>query len=97
MHFTLDQLLSIVPTFKQQLLSKFQAKLKHREVEKHTPVWEAFQMIPKDVDFRVPTVEVTYEGKVYKEAILDGGSGVNILLESTYLEWKNVSLLHHFS
>lgn len=50
-------------------------------------------MIPKDVDFRVPTVEVLYEGKVFKEALLDGGSGVNIFCESVYLELKQPKLV----
>ena len=37
-------------------------------------------------------MEVTYNGKIFKEALLDGGSGVNILLESVYLELDQAKL-----
>ena len=75
----------IVSTFKQQLLQKIQSKLKDKEVERQTPVWEAFQMVLEDLDFRVPIMEVTYDGKVYKLVLFDGGLGINILLALAYL------------
>ena len=92
LHFTLDQILSMVSTFKQQLLQKFQAKVSDKEKGQELPVLETFQMIPEDVDFRVPTVKVTYNGKLFKGNLLDGGSRVNILLESMYLGLEKAKL-----
>ena len=43
LQFTLDQLLSMVPTFKQQLLQKFQAKVSDKDKSQDTPAWETFQ------------------------------------------------------
>ena len=39
-----------------------------------------------DVDFRVPTVQVEFAGKVLREVLLNGGSRVNILLSSIYFK-----------
>ena len=44
------------------------------------------QTAEEDVDFRVPTVQVEFAGKVLNEVLLDGGSRVNILPASMYAE-----------
>ena len=42
-------------------------------------------MNPQDVDFKVPTIKVEFDGRIFEEVLLDGGSGVNILPEIVYL------------
>ncbi|MCO5610910.1 hypothetical protein L7F22_065154 [Adiantum nelumboides] len=43
---------------------------------------------PVDVDFVVPFVAVMFQGMLFEEVLLDGGTGVNILLEEVYRRVK---------
>ena len=43
---------------------------------------------PKDVDYLVPRVQVQWSKHTIEGALLDGGSGVNILLEFLYIQLK---------
>ncbi|MCO5547883.1 hypothetical protein L7F22_001335 [Adiantum nelumboides] len=42
----------------------------------------------KDVDFVVPNVAVVFQGILFEEVLLDGGSGANILPEEVYRKLK---------
>ena len=64
-HFTLDQLLSMVPVYKQQIVQKFQAKVAGQTRKQGISVLETYQMIPENVDFRIPTIEVMFNGEVF--------------------------------
>ena len=92
MHFTLDQLLSLVPIFRDRLYSvtrrsavpKLQSALKENA--------ESYQISPDDVDFTIPTVQLEFDGRIFSDVLLDGGSGVNILAETEFSKMTNVKL-----
>lgn len=82
---SLDQLLNMVPAFREQLFEKLQ-----RERVRNTQIsgaveLEALHVNLEDVDFKIPTIKVEFDGRIFEEVLLDGGSGVNILLEMVYL------------
>ena len=76
----MEQLLWIVPAFRKKLIQSLTQE-EHPEVQVVEPC--QLEQI-EDVDFRVPTIQVEFEGKIINEVLVDGGSGVNILLEAMY-------------
>ena len=92
LNFTLDQLLSLVPMFRDRMYS---AILKSR-ILGDIPLFEqsvcSALISPKDVDFHVPTVQLEFDDRKFASVFLDGGSGVNILAESEFLKMKNARL-----
>lgn len=92
MNFTLDQLLSLVPIFRDRFYSATRkSKLLEvlKELEQNVG---SYQINPDDVDFTVPTVELEFDGQIFLDVLLDGGSGVNILSETKFLKLKNAKL-----
>ena len=74
MHFTLDQLLALDLIFWDRFYSMTwmpnileMQKVFEENVGNH-------QIIPKDVDFIVPIVELEFNGQVFPQGLLDGGS-----------------------
>ena len=47
---------------------------------------------PTDVKFCVPIIQVKFQDKLFSNVLLDGGFGVNILLEAKYHKLLNVTL-----
>ncbi|MCO5600240.1 hypothetical protein L7F22_054350 [Adiantum nelumboides] len=90
--FTLDQLLSLVPMFRDRMYSTI---LKSR-ISGDRPLFEqsvcSALISPEDVDFQVPTVSLEFDSRKFSSVFLDGGSGVNILAESEFLKMKNARL-----
>ncbi|MCO5612765.1 hypothetical protein L7F22_067035 [Adiantum nelumboides] len=90
--FTLDQLLSLVPMFRDRMYSTI---LKSR-ISGDRPLFEqsvcSALISPEDVDFQVPTVPLEFDSRKFSSVFLDGGSGVNILAESEFLKMKNARL-----
>lgn len=92
MHFTLDQLLSLVPIFRDKLYSvtrmsnvpEIQSALKEKA--------ESYQISSDDVDFTIPTVQLEFDGRTISDVLLDGGSGVNILAETEFSKMTDVKL-----
>lgn len=92
MHFTLDQLLSLVPIFRDRFYSatrmstvpKIQSALKENA--------GSYQISPDDVDFTIPTVQLEFDGRKFLDVLLDGGSGVHILAEIEFSKMTNVEL-----
>ena len=90
--FTLDQLLSLVPMFRDRVYSA----VKKSSMSGIKPMMEqsvgSNLISPEDVDFTVPTVQLDFDNRKFASVFLDGGSGVNILAESEFLKMKNVKL-----
>lgn len=79
---SLDQILSLVPEFKKQILHK----LAQEDGVKQEP--DVCNVQPEDVDYRVPKIKVQYQQEDITGALVDGGSGVNILPEFMYKKLK---------
>ncbi|KAH7423568.1 hypothetical protein KP509_12G061500 [Ceratopteris richardii] len=85
LQLSLDQLLSLVPVFREKLLRKLLGN--HAELEiRSIPSISANSIDPADVDFVVPVIQVQYNQRRFAEVLLDGGSGVNILPEHIFIE-----------
>ena len=80
---TLDQILNLVPAFKQKLFQKCQGSniLTVQEDDNHTSRQDTEV---QDVDYKVPILDITNGGFLIKGALLDGGSSVNILPKYIY-------------
>ena len=83
-NITLDQSLNIVPIFKDKVITS----RKRPEALKV----EVCNLSPGDVDCRVPTINLKFQGKDFTKVLLDGGSGVNILPEGEFLKLKQMEL-----
>lgn len=78
---TLEQVLSWVPAFRHKLLQKWESgEVLTVQEEKQNSC--SPKSAVEDVDYGVPVLEVKYAGMQIHGALLDGGSGVNILPES---------------
>ena len=75
---SLDQILSLVLEFKRQILKQAMEE----EIIKQEP--DICQVEAEDVDYIVPKVQIHYNAEVIDTALVDGGSGVNILPEFMY-------------
>ena len=79
---TLEQLLSLVPEFRKQVLTHFKPL---DTLKKEVNIASAE---PEDVGPLVPRVKVQWSKHTIEGALLDEGSGVNILLEFLYKQLK---------
>ena len=61
-NFTLDQLLSLVPIFKDRFLSATRQISAGPVVKQLEDDVEAYQIFPRDVNFTIPTVKVEWNG-----------------------------------
>ena len=82
---SLEQLLNMVPAFREQLFEKLQKERCRNNQISGTLALDTLRVNPQDVDFKVPTIKVEFDGRIFEEVLLDGGSGVNILPEIVYL------------
>ena len=83
---TLGQLLDTAPLFKERMLRRLKPQL----VLVFDPIVCGIE--PTDVDFHVPIIQVEFQDKLFSNVLLDGGFGVNILLEAEYHKLLNVTL-----
>ena len=75
---SLDQILSLVPEFKKQILFNLAQ-------DDGVIIQSAVCNVePEDVDYKVPRIKVLYEQEEITGTLVDGGSGVNILPEFVY-------------
>ena len=86
----MDQLLTLVPGFKEKLFQKILHHKGLKSVPKQVTETNVVQV--EDVDFKVPTITVKYQNQSLHGVLLDGGLGVNILLESIFLAFGNLTL-----
>ena len=92
MNFTLDQLLSLVPIFRDRFYSATRKLSEEPLVAQLQKPVESYQVLPEDVDFTIPTVKVEWNSNTYPDVLLDGGSGVNILVEAEFLKLRKARL-----
>lgn len=87
---SLDQLLTLVPGFRDLLFQKIM-KMKGLDAVAQ-PVAGTNVVQVEDVDFKVPAITVKYQNQFIDGVLLDGGSGVNILPESEYMRFGSPKL-----
>ena len=85
LQLSLDQLLAMVLAFKERLLRKLQNSGEAKSISTLQEVM-LHNVDPENVDFIAPIIAVLFHGCRFDEVLLDGGSGVNILLESIFRE-----------
>lgn len=79
---TLDLILSLVPEFRNQVLRKF---LQDDDQSENV---NSCQEEPEDMDYKVPKIQVQFHNEDISGALLDGGSGVNILPDFMYKRFQ---------
>ena len=75
MTFTLDQLLSLTPIFRDKFYSVARNSSPPLVLQKFQQNVDTYQVHPEDVDFTMPTVKVEWNDGVYEDVLLDGISG----------------------
>ena len=84
MSITVKQMLRLVPAFSKKLLQKLAEKEQVPELETEKNFCgDVCEVQPMDVDYRVPVVKASIGKMSCAGVLLDGGSGVNIIPEST--------------
>ena len=87
---TLDQVLTLVPRFRDLLFQKILQKKGLESVAK--PITKSDTIWVDDVEFKVPTIIVKYQNHFLDGVLLDGSSRVKIVRESIYLKFGSHEL-----